>query len=855
MWKVTFKGLFAKKFRLALTSLAVVLGVAFMAGTFVLTDTLGNVFDDLFANTTKGVDAVVRAREPFNAAGNNGGNNSTRPPVPESLVSTVQSVSGVERAQGGVFGFALVAGKDGDFIQNQAPTFGTSWYPRKNSVNQSLALIRGRQPSSSAEVALDEQTFADGKFKVGDQAKISFATVEPREFTITGVFQFGGKKNGLAGATLAAFTPATAQEVMNRVGQWDQIDVRGDTGLSETEVRDRIRKTLRAEELPYQAITGEQLAKEQASDIKGNLSFFNTLLLIFAVISLFVGAFIIYNTFSITVAQRLRELGLLRSLGATGRQVVASVAFEALAVGLFSSIIGLALGLAIVKPLEALLSAFGIDLPTGPLQVLPRTIIVSLLVGTLVTLVSAMAPARRAARIPPIAALRDQAIDVSSGRRRYVWGLVVTLAGLAALFIGLFGNASGNTPALLTGVAAFLVFIGVAMLSPLFARPAAKALTWPAEKTHSITGVLAQQNAMRNPRRTASTAAALMIGLALVSFIAIFGASSKDSFAASIDDQTHADFILSPKNFQPFSPEAAKAVRRQLPGSTVVEYRFGTVSIKNTSHNVTGASPDFSKMTDVALRPGARLSQFVDGGLLVYKDTASDEGYKVGDRVRVEFPLGPQTLTVQGIFDDKKALPGNGNYIVSLANWDGFTDPLDFYVGVLKPSGVSTAEAERVVKRVAAQFGGIKAQNKAEFRDSQLAQFDQILGLLYALLLLAVLIALVGIVNTLALSIYERTREIGLLRAVGMTRVQLRRMIRGEALIVASFGAILGLVIGIVFGRAIVEALSDQGISFSLPVGQLIVFLILSGLAGLLAGVLPARRASHLNVLDAIKRE
>jgi putative ABC transport system permease protein len=266
-----------------------------------------------------------------------------------------------------------------------------------------------------------------------------------------------------------------------------------------------------------------------------------------------------------------------------------------------------------------------------------------------------------------------------------------------------------------------------------------------------------------------------MIGLALVSFIAIFGASAKQSFASSIDDQTHADFILSPKNFQPFSPEAATAVRKELPGSTVVEFRFGSVEIKGTGHPVTGASPDFSKMTDVSLRRGARIDKFADGGMFVYKDVASDEGYKVGDRVRVEFPLGPQTLAVHGIYTDKKALPGNGNYIVSLANWKGFSDPLDSYVGVLKPPGVSIQEAERVVKRVAARFGGIEAQNKAEFRDSQLAQFDQILGLMYALLLLAVVIALVGIVNTLALSIYERTREIGLLRAVGMTRVQLRR--------------------------------------------------------------------------------
>ena len=854
MWKVTFTGLLAKKFRLVLTSLAVVLGVAFMAGTLVLTDTLGSVFDNLFSNATKGVDAVVRARKPFDESGDNG--ISTRPPVPASLVGTVQDVSGVELAQGTVTGFALVTGKDGESIQNQAPTLGTSWYPRNNAVNQSLDLVRGRQPGAADEVALDVKTFEDGKFKIGDHARISFLTVEPREFTITGTFEFGGNKNGLAGATMAAFVPTTAQRVMNRVDQWDQVDVRGDEGLSEVQVRDRIREALRGQDLPYQAITGEQLATEQANDVKNNLSFFNILLLVFALVSLFVGAFIIYNTFSITVAQRLRELGLLRALGASGRQVVGSVAFEALVVGVLSSILGLVLGIAIVKPLEALISAFGIDLPSGSLQVLPRTIVVALGVGILVTVASALAPARRAARIPPIAALRDQSVDIGSGRRRYLWGAVLTIAGFAALAIGLFGGNSGGNAALLTGIAAFLVFIGVAMLSPLIAKPAAKLLTLPAERTHSITGILAQQNAMRNPRRTASTAAALMIGISLVTLIAIFGASAKDSFASAIDDQTHADFILSPKNFQPFSPEAANAVRDRLPGATVIEYRLGTVKIRDGSQAVLGASPGFQHMTEVGLRPGARMEQFADGGIIVYKDTAADNGLKVGDELHVEFPQGTETIPVQGIFTDKKALPGtNANYILSLANWDKFPDPLDFYVGVVKPDGVSTQEAERVLKQIANRFGGIDAQNKDEFRDSQLARFNQILGLMYVLLLLAVIIALVGIVNTLALSIYERTREIGLLRAVGMNRVQLRRMIRGEALIVASFGALLGLVIGIVFGRAIVQALSDQGIDFTLPVGQLVVFLILAGLAGLLAGVPPARRAAHLDVLEAIQRQ
>ena len=857
MWRATLRGLMAKKFRLVLTSIAIVLGVAFMAGTFVLTDTLGSVFDQLFANTTKGVDVVVRAKEPFKASNQQGGGEQTRPPVPASLVDVVDGVDGVDLAQGNLLGYALVTGTDGEAILNQAPTFGLPWYPPRQSVNESTELVQGRQPRAPDEVALDLKTFEDGGFAIGDEARISFLTVEPRKFRVVGVFLFGGKKDALAGATLAAFEPQTAQEVMNRVDQWDLIEVRAESGVSAVDLRDRIRETLRAEGLAkdYESITGEQLAKEQSDEIQKNLSFFNTFLLVFALIALFVGAFVIYNTFSITVAQRIRELGLLRALGASGRQVVGSVVLEALVVGTISSVLGIILGIAIVKPLEGLLAAFGIDLPSGPLQIEPRTIIVSFLVGTGVTLVSALAPARRASKVPPIAALRDQAFDAGAGRRRYVWGSLFLGVGIVALLLGLFGSLSGGRSAAAVGISALLVFIGVAMLSPLVAKPAARLLTWPAVKTNSITGILARENAQRNPRRTAATAAALMIGLALVSAIAIMSASFKQTFRSAIEDQTTADFILSPTSFAPFSPEAAAAVRDELPGSTVIEYRFGTIEIDGRGVGVLGASPDFPKMTDVGLQPGAQRAAFADGGVYVYTDAAKSRGLKVGDELDVNFPTGPGTLTVQGIFDDKKAMPSDADFIVSLADWDGFPDPQDFYVGIIKPDGVSTKEAARVVNKVADRFGGIEADNKAGFIDRQIAQFDQILGLMYVLLLLAVIIALVGIVNTLALSVYERTREIGLMRAVGMSRVQLRRMVRGEALITASFGSLLGLAIGLFFGVMIVQAFSSEGITLAIPVPQLVVFGVLAGLAGLLAGVPPARRAARLDVLQAINTE
>lgn len=857
MWRATFRGLAAKKFRLVLTSLAVVLGVAFMAGTFVLTDTLNNVFTDLFTNTTKGVDAVARSREPFKASNEQGGGEETRPPVPDSLVDVVRGVDGVDLAQGNVLGYALVTGTDGEAIQNQAPTFGLPWYPQNRSVNQSLELVEGRQARAADEVTLDQKTFEDGGFKVGDTVRISFLTVPPTDFKLTGVFLFGGKKNGLAGATIAAFEPTAAQGLMNREGQWDLVEARAESGVSETELRDRIREALRDEGLSkdFESITGQELADEQADEIQQNLSFFSTFLLIFALVALFVGAFVIYNTFSITIAQRIRELGLLRALGASGRQVVGSVLVESLVVGALSSVIGIILGIAIVKPLYALFGLFGIDLPSGSLQIQPRTIIISFLVGTGVTLISSLAPARRASRIPPIAALRDQAFDASAGRRRYIWGSIALGVAVLAMFMGLFGGGSGGNSAMLVGIAAFLAFIGVSMLSPLLAGPAARLLTLPAKRTGSITSTLARENAERNPRRTASTAAALMIGLALVTAVATMAASFKTSFRSSIEDQTTADFILSSSSFQGFSPEAAAQIQDQIPDAIVVQYRLGTIAFGENGTAVMGASPNFWEMTDVGLQPGADKDGFNDGGLFVYKDEAKDKGYKIGQEIDVDFPDGPGTVTIQGFFDDKKAMPSNANYILSLSDWTHFPDPTDFYVGIILPNDVSTKQGERIINNVVDGIGGIEADNKAEFVDRQLAQFDQILGLMYVLLLLAVIIALVGIVNTLALSIYERTREIGLLRAVGMSRVQLRRMVRGEALIVASFGSLLGLAIGLVFGFLIIQALSDQGVTFSLPVVQLVVFMILAGLAGLLAGVPPAHRAAKLDVLKAINTD
>ena len=886
MIHLTIRNLFARKFRLFLTSLAVVLGVGFMAGTFVLTDTLGSVFETLFSDTTKGVDAIVRAPEPFKSSSQR--ITSTRPPVPDSLVSQVQAVDSVRGAEGNMLGYALVQNKEGKAIQTRAPTFGTSWYREKKSINKSLVRVpewkgqASRQPDTATEVALDRATATEGNFRIGESVSISFLSVPPQTFTLVGVFEFGGSENGLAGATLAAFTPERAQVLLNRcpgavgatecpvgAGQWDQIEVVGKAGSSEVAIRDSVRRELRSQGLNYEVITGQQLADEQVASVKKNLSFFNTFLLIFALVALFVGAFIIYNTFSITVAQRTRELGLMRALGASGGQVIGAVTFEALVIGVFSSVLGLLLGIGLVKPLEGLLSAFGLNLPSGPMQILPRTIIVALVAGVLVTLVSAIAPARRAARVAPIAALRDQSLPPSSGRRRYFWGALATLVGLGVMAYGLFGS-QGTNAALLVGVSAAVIFLGVAMLSPLLARPAARILMAPSRK---ITGKLAAQNAARNPRRTASTASALMIGLALVTLIAIFGESAKQTFATAIDEQTKADFVIAPKGFLPFSPEIASSIRSEFrtefgsPG-TVVQYRDAAIAVDGSATSAFGLSNDFQKTSNVEVKNFDR-AKFAQGGILISNAVVGTNRCRaaaeskipvpcrLGSFLPVRFPAsGVEAIPVAGVFNDAKAIGYQGDYLISLANWSQrFTDAFDQFVIVLHPDGVSTAAAAKVVNRVAREFGGVKAQNKADFKDSQLAQFDQILGLMYVLLLFSVVIALIGIINALALSIYERTREIGLLRAVGMTRRQLRTVVRNEAVIVSVFGSLLGLVIGIGFGAAIVTALRDQGISFSLPLLQLVIFVILAAIAGVGAGVLPARRAARLDVLKAISSQ
>ena len=552
---------------------------------------------------------------------------------------------------------------------------------------------------------------------------------------------------------------------------------------------------------------------------------------------------------------------MLRALGASGKQVTRSVAAEAFVVGLLSSVLGLALGVLVAIGLQGLLAAFGFELPTEAPVILARTVIVALVAGTGVTFVSALSPARRAARVPPIAAMRDTVAIASSGSRRYRIGGLLAVIGILLAGLGLFGDVSSDTvpggAAGVVGVAAFLVFIGVAMLSPLVARPVSHFLGWVPARFRGMSGVLARENAMRNPRRTATTASALMIGLALVTLVSIIGASAKQSFTQIIDDSVRADFLVQGKGFinRGFTPVIAESLHEDLPGAKVVQFRQGEFAVDGDQDQLFGVSTNVEDAIDIKLRPSANLDAFAESGVLVSKDKANNKGWKLGDTIDMTFEkTGVQRERIQGIYDEDQSI--GASYLVSLNSYErNYVDQADSLVAIRKAPDASTAQTRATIERLLKPYPTVEAQDQTEFKDSQIAQFNTILNLLYVMLLLAVIIALIGIVNTLALSIYERTRELGLLRAVGMTRAQVRTMVRDEAVIISIFGSLLGLAIGLAFGRAFVSAVSDDGIVFALPVTQLVIFVILAGIAGYLAGAWPARRAARHDVLEAIQSQ
>ena len=852
MWRVTLVGLLAHKIRYALTALAVLLGVAFMAGTFVLTDTISRTFDGLFTDVYSGTSAVVRASQPFSPQMNF---TSQRAKIDVSLVNKIRLVDGVTEVRVNSEGYAQLVGKNGKAIGNPgagAPTLGQAWND-VSSMNPYRLLPGGYPPRSRTEVVIDKHSADVGKLNVGDRVMV-LTKQAPTWYTIAGIVRWETADSPL-GASITLFDQATAQRVLGEPGLVDEIDVAAAPGVTQQQMVQRLRAALPDPKL--EVLTGKQITQEGQNAVHDALGFFNTFLLIFALIALFVGSFLIFNTFSIIVAQRLRELALLRAVGASRPQVVGSVLGESLVIGVVASGAGLGVGIGLAVALRAMLNAFGVDIPSTGLMVSPRTIIVSLAAGILITVLAAVAPAKRAGKIAPVAALRDVAIDGETRKvRRTISGSVVLTIGLVALFVGLFSHLSNRVT--YVGIGTAVVFLAVAILGPLVSRPLSRIigapLTW-----RGPTGQIARNNAMRNPKRTAATAAALMVGVAVIALMSVMASSIKASVGSVVDSTMRADFVVSSGGQAGgntgFSPTLQQKLSTLPEVASSTGVRAGAVRVDGSTITALATDPrHVSDLFDVGLAQG-NLSAMGPTGIAISQQVADAKHLALGQPLKVEFTTtGTKTFTVQAIY---KARELAGDYVLPLAAAEqNFSQQLDFQVYVKLAAGISPAAGRQAIDAVVAGYPTATLMDRTEYKADQVSQIDQLLNLVYGLLGLALLIALIGIANTLALSIHERTRELGLLRAVGMTRPQLRRTVRTESVITALLGAAEGLLVGTLFGWAIVAALKSEGVTqLSVPVVQLVIVAVLAGVAGILAALAPGRRAARLDVLRAITTE
>ncbi len=857
MWKVTRKGLSGHKLRFLLTALAVVLGVAFISGTLVLTATIQKTFDDLFANINRGTDAAVRSANVIK--GDFG--NDQRANVPASLVTVVKQTPSVEDAVGNIQSYAQAVDNNGKAIGGSGPpTFGLGWDPNPK-LNQ-FHLVAGHAPENDGQIVVDKQTADKGHFKVGQRITI-LTTKAPKKYELAGIAKFG-TVDSLAGASIILFTPAEAQRLANVTNEYSQISVVAKPGVSQTQVAQDIEQTLLTDPAThanqYQVITGKALTKENQDSVRKALGFISTALLVFAFVALIVGMFIIYNTFSIVVAQRMREMALLRALGASKRQVLGSVIGESVVVGALASAVGVAAGVGLSIGLKGVMNAVGFQIPGSGVVLRPSAVVIGLLVGTIVTIVSAVVPARQAARVPPVAAMRAVALErpINRIRRLGLGGLIVAL-GLVALFLGLFGS-SGIT---FVGIGALLMLVGVFVISPLFARQLARIIGVPLTRLRGIVGSLSRENAARNPRRTATTGAAVMIAVSLVGFITIFAASANASIGSAIDQQLKTDYIVTLKGGGGpggggISPALAKGIKAlpEIEASTPI--RLGAAEISGSQTFLAAADPtQIAQLYDFGVTAGSVSALDAPNTIAVSTRKADSKHLKVGSLLSTRFvQAGTEQLRVAFIYKNNALA---GDYVISLTTFERNFAPqfqLDTQIFAKLKPGVSASQGRAAIEPLVAPYPNAELKDNAQYKADQKKQVNQVLVLIYVLLFLAVIIAFIGIVNTMTLSIYERTREIGLLRAVGGSRRQVRSMVRWEAAIIALFGTLLGIAMALFFGWAVVDSLRDQGFTkFSAAPASLVFIVVVTALATLGWASLPARRAAKLDVLRAIEQE
>ena len=851
MIHVALRGMARRKLRTALTAIAIVLGVALITGTYVLTDSIKGAFGGIFTSVYRGTDATVTGKSAF-TLGDSGA--TVAPPFGQSLLPKIRHLPDVANAVGGVGGQAhlIVDGKVVHF--GGAPNLGFSVDPTQPELN-TLTLVDGNWPGLN-EVVVDQATAHKKDLQVGQTIGVQ-ADGPTIRMKISGLVHFGGAAS-LGGATLSGFDLKTAQRLFQRVGKLDQIRAKAKPGVKPAELVAQIRAILP----PHtQVKTGEGQAKSDAKDTESFLNFLQDFLLAFGAIALFVGSFVIANSLSITIKQRTRELATLRTLGASRRQVRRSIVIEGFAIGTLASVVGIAVGLGLGVGLFKLFDAVGFTLPNNGLVLHTRTVIVALVVGILVTVLASLRPAFRATRVPPIAAVREGA-ELPPGRfakYRPVGSALLTAGGFALLVYGLFGSGLGTKQILLfMGLGTLLIFIGVALLAVRFVRPLVWALGAPGSRFGGAAGSLARDNARRNPQRTASTASALMIGLALVTLVSVMAAGITKSFRGAVDDLWISGYaITAQNNFDPIPIAAGNAAAQATGVQAIANVRGGDALIFKKVHQATAVNPGGSQIFRMKWLDGgsnAVISKLGAHGAFVDDGFAKTHHLRIGSPLSLTAPTGQSVdLHVIGIFKPPTGGSPFGPVTISDATWDSiYNDPQNLYSFVRMQGGESDANKAALSRQLTA-FPNAKVQTKQEFIDNQISGLNSILNVLYVLLALSVIVSLFGIVNTLVLTVFERTRELGMLRAVGMTRWQVRTMIGLESILTALIGGVIGIILGLVLGGLLAARIDF--IVFALPVGQVIVFAVATIVVGLVAAIFPARRAAKLNVLEALQYE
>ena len=839
MFRLSLKMTLARKGRLLLTSLAIILGTSFLSGTTIFSDTINSTFDRLFTDVFRDVDAYVRSTDSVDT-----GFGEQRAPSAVSALETILKVKGVSAAVGDMQSYARVIDKDGKPIgQDQGPpTFGGI---ASESSAGLWSVEDGRLAVGPKEMMLDRETAEKGKFEIGDKVRVN-ALSGTREFTLVGIANYGDVSSP-GGATFALFDQPTASEFLLKPGFVDAFLIQGDGTLSDEELAKAINAALPTD-AKLETLTGAEITEETTSQIKTVLGFFTAFLTAFSYIALGIGCFVIYNVFSITAAQRQRESALLRAIGASRRQVTVSLLVEALIVGVLGSIIGFVAGIGLSRALSALLNAIGLEIPTSGLTIETGAITRTVLIGTVITILSAILPALRSGRVPPVAAMRDTALDtVQKLTRRVAIGLVLIVAGAIALI----ASINGADVAIL-GVGVLGVFAGVLVIGPALSKPVAVLLGKPVATLRGVTGAMSQQNAARNPKRTARTAAPVLIGVALVTAFTALAASIKSEIRESIGSSFRGDYALS-VNSRGFGGIPI-SITDQLTQLAEIDQATGVgfiaAKVGDESPFVLVFNPKTADgLYDLEMVEGTQKG-LTKNEILVEADKALDKNLSVGSRVQVTLVDGrSMQLTVAGTYTD-----AYGNYAVSRELFEGSNTPLfDSFVYIKTAEGVSDESARTAISAVSEDLGIGKLESRDEYIDTQAGQVDQFLALIYGLLFLSVIIAIVGIIITLLLSVFERRREIGLLRAVGMTRSQVRTMVRWESVITSLFGAVTGVVLGILTGIVIVVSLNDSGFSaFTLPIANTIVILVGAFVVGVIAAVFPAWRATRTEIISAI---